>query len=236
MEIGREIADEQSERDALNEANSPIHKGVDEEETEADGALQISAFHGYTWGTSLTEIKKAEITDDLKKSAGYSLKKVDSEGNTLTDDQAGEKLYDSLDVKGYQIAGYDATSFYLFDSERLIGGVYEYFMDKGGFDDTVAQCSESYGTPSLQSTRADASVESEAGTEAETDSGTIGEYSAGNSDWALWADGDGNFVFAAGSLGVLYGQRSSAIIGMFSESIQQSCGIDPGEMIRRAEG
>lgn len=234
MEIGQEIADEQSERDKLNEADSPIHKGVDPEETEEDESLKISAFHGYAWGTSLQEIEKAEITDDLKESAGYSLKKVDSEGNTSAEDHTDEKLYDSLGLKGYQIAGYDATSFYVFDEGKLIGGAYEYFMDKGGFEDTVAQCAESYGSPNLQSTDANESVNSEDGTGAEKAAETEETKSAGNSDWALWVDGEGNFVFAAESLGVVYGEKDSAIAGMLSSGIEQSCGIRLSETVRKA--
>lgn len=225
MEVGEAIANAQSSSEAdygndgeeteADDALSPIHRGVDHEDKDSNGKLKIDSYHGYAWGTSLDTIQDSEVSDDLKSSGGCSLKKVDQDGNTVTDSAGNESLSDVLGLKGYQIAGYDATSFYVFEDKKLTGGAYEYFMSTDGFLDTVSQCTEAYGNPQLSKEVSGSSEDT-------------------NSNYAIWADKDGDFILAAQSLGVVYGQKGSSIIGMFSSGIEDSCGIDLAESIAKA--
>lgn len=246
MEVGEAIANASGSGSGdETEADSPIHRGVDAEDTGENGKLRVNSFHGYEWGTSLEQIQKAETAD--LDATGWSLTKTGADGMTVTSPVAGQRLYDVLGLKGYQIAGYDATSFYVFDDGKLTGGVYEYFMDAGGFVDTLDQCIEAYGKPFETAVMSEASEEFPSSSGASAQSGTeegglsmadSSENEAGGGDepgsYAVWADADGNFIFLAESLGVMYGQSESPIIGMFSDGIERSCGIDLAHAVRAA--
>lgn len=182
---------------------------VDEEHFDEDGKLIIDAFHGYLWGSSLPEIMGRETTPDMEETIQYSLKKVDASGDTVKEDYEGE-TFDSFGIKGYSICGYDATSFYLFENEHLTGGVYEFFLDDDVLLDVISQCSVAYGQP------------------------TMTQEIKGKDQYALWVDQNRDFLFASVSLGILYGQRDSAIIGIFSDGIERTCGISLEDEIAAA--
>ena len=199
-EAGGTEAEDETEQDASR---------VDTEETNAKGKLTITSFHGYAWGTSESEIRKAEVSSSMENTIDYSLKGIDASGNVIhsgakADVSSGKKL-ETLGVKGYSIGGYDATSFYLFEDRKLTGGVYEFFMDYDTFLDLTSQCAIAYGKAS------------ESGGQKDDDT---------RQPYMLWVDDDGNFIFASVSLGIMYGQKNSALLGVFSDGIQDTCGID----------
>lgn len=180
---------------------------VDDEESDEAGMLKVSAFHGYEWGTSADDIQKAEISPDMENKLDYSLLQIDESG-TASDDTGIQ----SLGVKGYSIGGYDATSFYVFEKGKLTEGVYEFFMDGDAYLDLVSQCSIAYGKPAASGESSD-------------------EHSQGA--WSLWEDPEGNYIFAALSLGVIYAQHDSAITGVFEDGIERDCGISIEEQLQK---
>ncbi len=201
---------------------------VDEENSDQEGRLKITSFHGYDWGTSDAVIRKAEISQDMENKLDYSLLAIDESGNTIRDrktEKAAEEGSDStsgsasddigiksLGVKGYSIGGYDATSFYVFEKGKLTGGVYEFFMDGDAYLDLVSQCTIAYGKPVLSEENSE-------------------EYSQGTC--SLWKDAEGNYIFAALSLGIIYAQHGSAITGVFEDGIEGACGIDLEEELEK---
>ena len=189
MRVGDEM--EETESDEIR---------VDEEHFDEEGNLLVDAFRGYRWGTLLEEILEQEITEDMEEGIQYALKKVDAAGDSVKETYEGE-TFDSLGMKGYSIAGYDATSFYLFEEGKLTGGVYEFFLDEDVLLDVTMKCTSAYGEPSRT------------------------QDQEGMEGYALWVDPEKNFIFTSISLGVLYGQHDSAIIGIFSDGIERTCGI-----------
>ena len=139
----------------------------------------------------------------MENTIDYSLKGIDASGRSLTGKAALEKSgITTLGIKGYSIGGYDATSFYVFEKKKLTGGVYEFFMDQDAFLDLTSQWVSG----------------------GDKDDDTHQPY-------ALWVDSDSNFIFAALSLGIMYGQKDSALLSVFSDGIQDTCGIDIEQVI-----
>ena len=205
-EAGKLAAQENTE-----EETEAAESRVDAEDTSPDGKLSITSFHGFPWGTSEEDIRKEVILPDMENTIDYSLKGIDASGRSLTGKAALEKSgITTLGIKGYSIGGYDATSFYVFEKKKLTGGVYEFFMDQDAFLDLTSQCTLAYGAPTVS------------GGDRDDDTHQL---------YALWVDSDSNFIFAALSLGIMYGQKDSALLSVFSDGIQDTCGIDIEQVI-----
>lgn len=205
-EAGKLAAQESTE-----EETEAAESRVDAEDTSPDGKLSITSFHGFPWRTSEEDIRKEVILPDMENTIDYSLKGIDASGRSLTGKAALEKSgITTLGIKGYSIGGYDATSFYVFEKKKLTGGVYEFFMDQDAFLDLTSQCTLAYGAPTVSG--------------GDKDDDTHQPY-------ALWVDSDSNFIFAALSLGIMYGQKDSALLSVFSDGIQDTCGIDIEQVI-----
>ena len=202
-------------RESSEEETESAESRMDAEDISPDGKLSITSFHGFSWGTAEDDIRKKVILPDMENTIDYSLKGIDASGRSLTGKAALEKSgITTLGIKGYSIGGYDATSFYVFEGKKLTGGVYEFFMDQDAFLDLTSQCTLAYGNPTVSG--------------GDKDDDTHQPY-------ALWVDSDRNFIFAALSLGIMYGQKDSALLSVFSDGIEDTCGIDIEQVIAEAD-
>lgn len=115
---------------------SASDSAVKSEISQEESAPSIDAFQDYAWGTSLEDIKSAEVTDDMKELLDYQEQDV----NGMI----------GLTIKNGNVAGCDTEIGYIFDDNGLIGGAYDPDIDDNSFNDWEQKYTDEYGEPVLK--------------------------------------------------------------------------------------
>lgn len=100
---------------------------------------QIDSFRGYAWGTSSEDVRKEEITTEMKSGTDYQSNILSSESKLST-----------LTIYNRQIDKYDASVEYLFLDNQLVCGGYEITIDDSNYSDICAGITEKYGDPYIE--------------------------------------------------------------------------------------
>lgn len=113
--------------------------GVSAEGEKIDSYKEISSFRDYEWGSSIDQIKEGEITSDMQELTHYEIEPLD---NT-------EMI--NLTIKNSAVAGYDASTLYIFSDDVLVGGAYTLdLIGDSEVDDVINKYSSVYGNPAVE--------------------------------------------------------------------------------------
>ena len=110
-------------------------------ETEIESPLttSIDNFRDYKWGTPIDELKKNEISTDMKENFDYE-PETESNDGTLS----SFRIIDGV------VGGYSADICYTFFNGKLTAGEYDLSLEDNDYTDLVKKYSDKYGNPVVE--------------------------------------------------------------------------------------